>query len=323
MPKYTNGAAVPLSVAVFLASDSYDYEDHTISATGLLKPLRQTILAGRIPPGDTSVDIIHRVRSRIGQAVHDALEQAWIRNAPQALKDLGYPQRVIDRIVINPSPDQLSEDTVPVYLEQRSYREILGVTVSGKFDFVAEGRVEDLKTTQVYTYLSGNKDDDYRWQGSIYRWLNPKIITADEMAINFIFTDWTPGKANDPSYPSSPVLRKVYPLYSLAETEAFIRRKLTLIQQHQDTPEPELPHCTDAELWRRDPVWKYYKNPDKLTRSTKNFDNRQDAYARLAADGHVGVVVEKPGEVVACKYCPALMLCSQAQALIQSGDLQL
>ena len=49
MSKYINTEDTPLSVAVFLATDHYDYDPNTISATRLLKPIRQTILSGRVP----------------------------------------------------------------------------------------------------------------------------------------------------------------------------------------------------------------------------------------------------------------------------------
>ena len=52
-------------------------------------------------------------------------------------------------------------------------------------------------------------------------------------------------------------------------------------------------------------------------------DTMQEAMMRKAEDGHVGVVVEQPGQVTACRYCPAFSVCSQKDALVASGDLQL
>ena len=48
--RYANVSEVPLALAVFLASDYYDYDTvpNTISATTLLKPLRQIVLPPRI-----------------------------------------------------------------------------------------------------------------------------------------------------------------------------------------------------------------------------------------------------------------------------------
>lgn len=324
--RYTNVSNVPLSMAVFLATDQYDYVDdpNYISTTSLIKPLRQLILASRVKQEDTSVDLVNMVPSRMGSAIHDTIERAWKTNYRGAMELLGYPKRVIDRVAINPSKEELTDDTVPIYLEQRSFKKVGKWTIGGKFDFVGDGRVEDFKSTSTYTAINKTKDDDYILQGSIYRWLQPDIITRDEMAIQFIFTDWSAAKAkSDPSYPQARIQQRVLKLKSLAETDAFIKRKLRLIEQYWDSPEEEIPYCTDEELWRSEPVFKYYKNPAKTSRSTKNFDTKQEAYQRLAEDGHVGMVVEQPGQVTACRYCPGFGLCTQKDQLVAAGDLLL
>lgn len=324
MRKYTNQQALPLAIAVYLATDHYDHEDDTVSATALLKPTRQLILSKRLPEDMSLVDVSRLLKSRMGTSIHDGIEKAWLHNYRDAMTALGYPQRVIDRVVINPDPDTVTEDQIPVYMEQRSYRDFMGVKISGKFDFVAEGMIEDFKSTGTFTWVNGTKDEDYILQGSIYRWLNPKIVTSDQMRINFIFWDWQGARAKaDPKYPKSDVAAKTYQLLSLEQTEAFIRNKLTEIARYQDADEADLPLCTDKELWRSSPTWKYYKNPQNTSRSTKNFDNPQDAYLRLQQDGHIGKVVEVSGDVVACKYCSAFPLCSQAKVLVADGSLKL
>ena len=322
MSKYANTSAVPLSLAVFLASDNYDYDANTISATALIKPLRQIVLSARVPANDAVVDLIQMVPSRMGSAIHDAIETSWKQNYQTALKDLGYPQKIIDQVRINPKPEELGDNTIPIYLEQRAHKQVGKYTISGKFDFIGDGRVEDFKTTSAYTAMRGSNDDKYILQGSIYRWLNPKLVTKDEMAIQFIFTDWSKAKAmQDPKYPQQRIQQKLLPLKSIQETDAFIQRKLSQIDQHWDAPEETIPLCSDEDLWRSEPVFKYYKNPANTKRSTKNFDNKQEAYVRLSEDGNVGTVIEQPGQVTACKYCSAFSICSQKDQLIAAGDL--
>ena len=324
MSKYANTSAVPLSLAVFLATDNYDHDSATISATALLKPIRQIILGARVPEGDSVVDLIQMMPSRMGSAIHDAIERSWKDNHATALSALGYPDKVIEKIRINPDPSELGNGIIPIYLEQREKKQVGKFLVSGKFDFIGDGRVEDFKSTSTYTAMRGTNDEKYILQGSIYRWLNPKKITKDEMAIQFIFTDWSKAKAmTDPKYPQQRIQQKILPLKSVLETDAFVKRKLTQIDQLWDAPEESLPLCSDEDLWRSEPVFKYYKNPQKMARSTKNFDTRQEAYTHRAEDGNVGIVVEVPGQVTACKYCSAFALCSQKDALIAVGDLQL
>lgn len=324
MSKYLNASSVPLSVAVFLATDNYDHDEHAISATSLIRPLRQIILSSRVSTEDSAVDLIQLVPSRMGSAIHDAIERSWKENHQEALSALGYPKRVIEKIRINPEPSELTDGVIPIYLEQRIKKQVGKFLISGKYDFIGDGRVEDFKSTSVYTAINNTNDEKYILQGSIYRWLNPEIITKDEMAIQFIFTDWSKAKAmSDPKYPQQRIQQRILPLKSVQETDAFIRRKLDLIEKYWDAPEDEIPECSDEDLWRSEPVWKYYKNPSKMTRSTKNFDNKQDAYLRLAEDGGTGIVVEQPGQVTACRYCQAFTLCSQKDDLVARGDLQL
>ncbi len=96
---------------------------------------------------------------------------------------LGLPKRVIDRIVINPPVDAvLLEDQIPVYVEPERFKRVITVgdrtwTITGKTDFIGEGRVQDFKSTSVYTYQKQTGAQKFTLQGSIYRWLAPKIIT--------------------------------------------------------------------------------------------------------------------------------------------------
>lgn len=322
MPTYSNTSSVPLSLAVFLATDNYDHDSSTISATTLIKPLRQVILGSRVPTDDSAVDLGQMIASRIGTAIHDGIERAWKDNYQEAMKLIGIPKHVISKVEINPTIARSKEDgVIPVFMELRSSKTIGTKTVSGKFDFVAEGRVEDFKTTSVYTAMNHTNDEKYILQGSIYRWLNPDIITKDEMAIQFIFTDWSGARARtETGYPQQRFQQLVLPLKSLQETDTFVKQKLTQIETYWDAPEDTLPLCSDKDLWRSDPVFKYYKNPEKTARSTKNFPTRAEANIRLAEEG-VGMVLEQPGQVTACKYCSAFSICSQKDDLIAKGDL--
>lgn len=321
MTTYTNNSNLPLSIGVWLAHDSYDHDarKNHISATALLKPLKQLILAARVEAKDNIPDIVSLLPSSIGTGIHDGIEKAWVTNYKESLLKLGYPQHIVDRVEVN--PETLSEDTIPVYLEQRAEREIDGFIISGKFDFIGEGRVEDFKTTSVYTYINKTNDEKYIMQGSIYRWLNPEKITRDDMAIQFIFTDWQSSRTREPKYPNSRTHEYKLDLKPVSTTEAFIRRKLALIKQYWDADEEDIPSCSDEDLWRKADVYKYYKNPANTKRSTKNYEKEGEAKVRASREG--GIVVKVPGEVVACRYCDAFPVCKQKDKLLSTGELNL
>jgi len=329
MQRYMNTSNVPLALAVFLATDHYDHnsDPFTISATTLLKPLRQIILPTRVPAGAVLVDLASQMANRLGSAIHDGIERAWRTNFKQAMLDMGHPQRLIDRVRIDPTDADLAADPdiIPFYMEQRATRKLGKWTVTGKWDFIGEGRVEDYKTASTWSYKNQVNADKQQKQGSIYRWLDQKKITRSEMAIHHIFMDWKAGMVkSDPSYPPERFHTQIFPLLSLNETEAFIRQKIALIEQYWDSPEDQIPLCDEEELWRSDPVHKYYKSGDITKRSTKNFEDLGTAQNFKANEGKgQGVIVTKQGEVKACKYCAAFPVCSQKDALVASGDLVL
>jgi len=327
MQKYTNTQNLDLLMQVFLASDTYDYEDNVISATRLIKPTRQLILGGRVDTANSVIDVSANFKSSIGTAIHDGVENSWLTSYTTAMTELGYPQSVIDRIVLNPTDKQLEEkeDIIPIYFERRWYKELNGYKISGKTDVIADGIVKDIKSTTTYTYTHNTKYRDYQLQGSIYRWLAPHVITADHITIQYIFLDWAAYKIHaEANYPPSPMHTVQIPLLSLEETEAYINQKLNELATYRDADEIDIPPCTKEELWQTESTFKYYKNPAKTQgRSTKNFDTAGEAYARLSADGNVGVVIEKPGEIKACLYCSGYTECSQKDEYIANGSLKL
>lgn len=326
--KYTNKSGLPISVAVWLAHDTYDYNNdpYTISVTTLLKPLKQIILGARSVDTAPEVDIEDLVNMRMGTAFHDSVEKAWMQGAKEAMLSLGYPSQVTERIIINPDPTNIPDGSIPVYMEQRYERKLGKWTITGKFDFCVEGLIEDFKSTGVYTYIKGNKQADYIMQGSMYKWIVPNIITQDNMRITYLFTDFNKLSLlqdKTKSYPSKRLMPVLLPLKSLQETERFIANKTSQLEKLWDAPESSIPPCTDEELWMDAPTYKYYKNPDKRDRSTKNFDTFHEANQRLADDGFVGVVVEVKSKAKACRYCPAFSVCKQKDELIAQDLLDL
>ena len=322
--RFTNNKAIGLAVAVWLAHDDYDYSDdpNTISVTKLIRPLKQLILSQRVPPAESIPDIADVIQARFGQTLHSGVENAWKNHYKTSLLKLGYPPGLIRRVRIN--PEQQEPDTLPVYTEVRLKRQIMGFTISGKVDLVIEGRLHDVKKTSVFGYQS-KKSTGTTWklQGSIYRWLDPEKIVHDDLVVQYLLLDWSRAMgARDPNYPPHPVPSRSVPLMSVAETEHWITNKLTLLLQLKDAPEELIPPCSDEDLWRSDPVFKYYakENPVPGSRSTKNFDDLSEAMNYKAAQGK-GTVLRVPGKVRACGYCPALPICNQARDLVACGDL--
>lgn len=322
----TNVTGIHPILAVWLAHKEYSAPvgPKTISVTTLLKPIRQIILSDRCKKEDPPVDVGTLIKAQIGFSLHLGIEHSWVSpNLKNTLLQLGYPQRTVDMVRINPEiPD---EDHLDIYFEVRNNVNFQGWTISGQYDTVFEGEVCDNKSTSVYTYTKARKTDDYSLQGSMYRWLDSKqqhpVITKDTMKINFIFTDYSAAMSKTPDYPSQQVYTQTIKLQSLGVTQSFISQKLDQLDAYWDAPESSLPECSEEDLWRSEPVFKYYKNPAKKDRSTKNFDTYQDAHQRLSEDGFVGEIVEVKGQAKACLYCAGFAACTQKDKLILEGSL--
>jgi hypothetical protein len=331
MTKYVNTMNTSLPVALWLATDNYDYQNNpmAISTTTVIKPVRQIILGMQaVSNGMEAVaEVSSMVASRMGTSFHDSIESAWMNNYKKGLAALGYPQKAIDLVRIN--PDSVEGEEIPIYLERRSSKEVGPYTISGKFDMVMEGHVRDFKSTSTYSYEKGINNKKYILQGSVYRWLNQEIINQDVMYIDFIFTDWSVNKAKSGAkngYPPTRVLEYPLKLMSVEETQSYLDNKIAQIIRLKDAPQSEIPLCDAEDLWQSDAVWKYFKNPASAgepgKRSTKNFNNPTEANTRLIEDGCVGVVVEVKGEVKACNYCKAINICEQAADLRARGLLK-
>ncbi|WP_299377241.1 hypothetical protein [uncultured Kiloniella sp.] len=330
----TNQANLGLVMAAWLAHDTYDHDpvdapqddNPIVSATTLLKPTKALVLGHRVPPEDNAIDLQDLVAARMGQSIHSGIESAIFSDArDQILRKIGTAQHIIDNLVINPKKKLLEQNpsAVPLYLEQRRFRMITAtngtkVWISGQFDQVFAGRVEDNKTTSTYKWMKMDQSEksDFAIQLSIYRWLDPEVITSEVGIINFIFKDWKRGEASRiDNYPPFPVSELPVQLMSLEETERFIIKKIdeilaTVPMKH----ESDMPRCKEEELWKQPDVHKYYKNPEtaqKNGRATKNFDSYPAAMQHKAKAGGVGVIKTFPGEVRRCSYCDAAPLCTQ------------
>jgi hypothetical protein len=315
-------------LAVWLAAnDGYDLKrkPNVVSATSLMKPTKSLILGNRVADSgeEPVIDVADLVASRLGTAVHTAAEVAWLYSRDVGMRNMGIPQKVVDQVRVN--PDEPGEDPqFDIYLEQRTSKAVGKWVISGKFDFVEDGRVKDIKTTKTYNWIKGSNDEKYRLQGSIYRWLNPEIITDNFVDILMIFTDWSPLKAQvDKDYPKSNILVRTLPLMTLEETDRWVNNRLAEIERYENAYQNDMPRCTPEELWMDPPKYAYYKSP-QAQRATRVYDTPQEANAHKAREGIPGSkVIQRQSEPKFCRYCEGRTLCLQAESYIAEGLLKL
>lgn len=307
---YTNNKAVSLPVAVWCVDDTYD-NNNTVSATTLLKPVRQIVL-GKLNSSNIKRDLIDFFAAMKGTAIHNAIEDAWIKRYKDNLKKLGYPDSVIDKIRINPEEDSQCE--MPIYIEKRLYRNLpeFQCTVSGQIDMIIDGQLYDFKTSTV----AGIKNDDtinkYTLQGAVYMWLDPerKYIKNDSLKLEFILTDWSKAKTENPNYPQSPFVEiEVFP--DRNNIQQYIENKLRQVNEALETN--VIPECSPEDLWLDKPKFKYYSSYT-ATKALKVFDTFEEANAFMLSKGK-GFVKEVQGTARRCKYCPVHNFCTQKNNL--------
>jgi len=182
----------------------------------------------------------------------------------------------------------------------------------------------DVKSTSVWSYTHGGKDDDYRTQMSIYRYLaiqnNYKV--EQTASIWMIFTDWSAAKAkNDPNYPQTRIVIKEIDLWGEDETLKYLGKRIALFNEVEQMAEKDMPQCTDEELWSEDDVYKVMKGENK--RSMKNcstVDEAEEFIGSKKEETQKQLRVELvKGGVKRCRYCTARNFCSQYNSLVTTG----
>ena len=294
-------------IGAWLANDEYSAPkgERTISATTLLKSVKQIVLTRRVE--EPAADLNSLIASRIGTAAHGAIEATWRSDKlPELLIKLKQPAH---KYVINPV--EVLPGQIPVWLEQRREKEFQGWTITGQFDTVFNYQLRDIKLTRAWAIQNHVNDDKWAKQGAIYKWLFPEIIKDADMVIEAIAVDWSRSSAlSDPSYPAMAWTEVRLRLDEPGSTELWLTEKLSLLEKYLHSPQDEIPECTDEELWRDPPTWAYYASGVVQGRCTKKFATKQEAEGHLLVKGK-GIIEERKGQPKACGYCPAQSICNQ------------
>jgi len=350
----TNKHNIALSVALMLVDDTYDhdYRSNAISATGLLKPLRMLALSAKHKDKlQVDIDVTDLVASVTGTAVHTALENVWLNpdKVKRGLAKLGFNKA---KVLVNPSDDDIKSnpDHSVVYVEKRSELKVVidGVEyiLTGKFDMVLEGKLEDLKNTGSFKVIKTLKEmNDYQniqfktldehlvvsqtemycpsvfeyvIQGSIYKLLNPKIITEDFMSLQYIIKDFMKYKVGQDFYPDVNPYQLDLELFSKEATLAWVKSRLTRLKSIIETD--QIPLCTDTDLWRNPALFKVYKDiKSKRALPKGTFETQHEAVefnSKRKVQGDIRVIPSVPKR---CNWCSVKPVCSQYDKFIKDG----
>ena len=275
--KITNKLGLPQALvdAVSQRPPSGNY-----SASMLTKSPRMVQLARR-HSAEMEQDVADMIWAIFGTAVHKVIEAA--------------------------DPEQaLSEQYLKVELSN-------GATVSGMADLYEDGKISDWKTVSVWSYLKldDEKLHDYEVQLNTYALLFELAgFPVRQLEIVMLFRDWQRSKAKyDIEYPQHQVQRVPIKLLPAEKTEAYLLERTNLFESHKDTPDNELPLCTDAERWARPGKFAVMKKGRKS--ALRLLDTLEQAEAWKESNGGDSIDKREGQSWVRCEYCNAAQFCNQ------------
>lgn len=270
----TNKMNLPDGIVRAVVNDPYTRGNSDISVTQLIGPPYQRKLRETV---EEIEDVSDRIWSLIGQSVHTILERAYAGKG---------------------------------FVEERLYMDVLGWKVSGQFDVIEDGCLQDYKVTSVWA-VKGATKIEWEQQLNLLRLLavrNGMDITS--MRIIAILRDWSKGKAKTADYPEVQVVPVDIPMWTLEQAEAYMRER---VLAHQDAMPPP---CTAVERWQTDDVFAVMKNGRKS--AVKLHDDNFAAAEHAATLGSGHTVVHRPGAYRRCAdYCSVSHSCPQYQSEVE------
>ncbi len=272
------GLPQPFSDAV---TKEYKYKDKQYSVTTILKDVREILLTRR-HNDEIEQDVADMIWLILGTAVHKVLE------------------------------DSQEEDTE--FKEQHFVEEVQnGYKLSGQADLynAKEKMVTDYKTCSAWKIIY-NDWEDYRKQLLMYAWAFRKMgFEVGKGQIVAIIKDHSKTKAKiDNNYPQYPVYRKTFNFAEkdFEEIEKYIKEKFTEIAKYEDTPDNELPVCSEEMRWNDGDKYAVKKKGNK--RALRVYDTLEEAEIHLKQDEGLELEIRKGEDKKCLEYCSCCEFCN-------------
>jgi len=222
-------------------------------------------------------DISERIWLLLGNAVHAILEQGKVENS-------------------------LKEESLKGIIDDN--------VVSGRPDLWHNQVIDDYKITSVWTIVySPQGRQEWQAQLNIYKWLYDIAgFETKSLEICAILRDWQASKMGG-GYPPIPIVSIKVPLWTRAETEDYLRKRIiehTLARALSDNQQRP---CSDVEKWAKPTQYAVMKKGRKS--AIRLYDNEENAKKNLP-EGTQHYIEVRPGEDVRCgRYCQGRPWCEQ------------
>lgn len=201
--------------------------------------------------------------------------------------------------------------------EERLYKEVDGVTVSGAIDLQEETPdgviITDYKFTSAWAVMQ--EKQEWHEQLNIYKWLVETVKRKKVVGLKVcaLIRDFSRHERKE-GYPASPVQMVDIPMWDSVKTELYVRGRLEMHRNAKvshDFGEP-LQECSKEERWERDTTYAVKREGRKTAiRVFKTIEEANDLSQK-----EKGYVETRVGESIRCagNYCGVAEWCDQRQA---------
>jgi hypothetical protein len=292
MMKLTNKYGLPQPVVTALTRSEYSRGESNRSITQLIDAPRVRILKQEHQE-ELTEDVSEKLWAVLGTGVHKMFENTADEN-------------------------HISEE--------RLFIEVDGWVVSGAIDLqkIEEDGVivSDYKTTSVWSVIFGKVEWEYQLNCYAALVRRSKGLKVKSLKVIAMMRDWKASEAEfKQDYPKAPILEIDIPLWADHEQDAYLNGRVHIHQtaEFSRLTGCELPDCTDAERWAKDPSWAVIKKGNK--KATKVFDKPEEAHAFATQQGDAFEVIFRAGVSTRCaaNWCRVNEWCSQYQKSIENS----
>ena len=266
-------------------------EEGCVSATTLLQGVKEILLTDR-HWDEITIDVSDNLWALGGTAIHALLEKE--------------------------SPN--------TFTEEKFWSKIGEWNVTGRVDCydMAKEIIYDYKYTSVWKVKSKNFKDWER-QGKIYAWLlKQKGLNVKECRFIALLRDWSETESQrKKDYPNCQIYVHKFEISEedLVETEKFIKDKLEQLSAFINTPDDNIPCCSEEERWMEKPKWAVMKEGRKSAINGGICETKEEADRMVKELGDKHYVEERKGKNKKCeRYCHCKEFCSFYKELLAKKD---
>lgn len=280
--KVTNKFGVPAPLVTLASKEYYSKGAAQYSVTELLSPARVRRLREQYN-SEIQTDVTDLMWQMLGSALHVVMERG---------------------------------QTDGHITEERLFAEVDGLVVSGAIDLQEEKDggviITDYKFCSAWAVM--NEKPEWEQQLNIYKWLveSVKCKRVDGLRICALIRDFNRHETRE-NYPAAPIQMVDIPMWSLLETEKFVRQRLDL---HRDAKVAQdlgdaLPECSPEERWQSETTYAVKRDGRKT--AIRVFKTMEEA--EELAQKEKGYVETRPGEPKRCtgNFCGVAQWCEQYQ----------